>query len=586
MTETKTLTQAADLVDLDSMISMEELFGGVEVACDFKENSVLKGTVAEKRDNGALINIGYKADGFVPKEEFPAWEELAINDDVEVFLEELEDPRDHTPVLSVQKALLLHAWTNLVENCEEGGVVKGLVKHRVKGGLIIDIFGVESFLPGSQIDLGPVKNMDAYIGEEVEVKILKINQERKNVVVSRRELLEAQRAEKRATLINEIEVGQVRAGVVKNITDFGAFIDLDGIDGLLHITDMSWGRVSHPSEIVNINDSIEVMILDIDFEKQRLSLGLKQKSQDPWSNISERYPKGEKIKGNVVNVMPYGAFVEIEEGIEGLIHVSEMSWTKRVTKASEVLNVGDEVEAVVLDVQKDSKKISLGLRQTMENPWQVVAEKCPVGTKIKGKVRNMTSYGAFVEIQEDIDGMIHVSDMSWTRKINHPSEVLQKGQEVEAIIMEIDADQRRISLGLKQLSEDPWAHIEDLYKPDQVVKGKVTKVTHFGAFVALENDIDGLIHISQLSDEHVEKVKDVVKVGDDVEARVVKIDTDERRIGLSLRSKSAEAAAAPVKETVAKPVAAAVSTSGLKPGENLGGMAGLMDEALGNNSDK
>lgn len=579
MSETKTLTPVAtDLVDLSFDMSMADLFGGNEVSVDFKENSVLTGTVAEKRDNGALINIGYKADGFVPKEEFPTWEELSINDQVEVFLEELEDPRDHTPVLSVQKALLLHAWTNLVENCEEGAIVTGKVKHRVKGGLIIDVYGVESFLPGSQIDLGPVKNMDAYIDQELEVKVLKINQERKNVVVSRRELLEAQRAEKRETLIKEIAVGQVRPGVVKNITDFGAFIDLDGIDGLLHITDMSWGRVSHPSEIVNINDTIEVVILDIDFDKQRLSLGLKQKSEDPWSKIDERFPKGEKIAGKVVNVMPYGAFVEIEEGIEGLIHVSEMSWTKRITKASEVLNVGDEVEAIVLDVQKDSKKISLGLRQTMENPWQIVAEKCPVGTKIKGKVRNMTAYGAFVEIQEDIDGMIHVSDMSWTRKINHPSEVLQKGQEVEAVIMEIDPEQRRISLGLKQLSEDPWANIESIYAPDQIVKGKITKVTHFGAFVALENDIDGLIHISQLSDDHVEKVKDVVKVGDDVEARVVKIDTDERRIGLSLRTKSANESA----PAASKKDSSSVSVpSSVKPGADLGGLSGAFDEALG-----
>ncbi len=581
MTETKTLTQIDSLVDLDFSMSMEELLGGVEVTSNFKENTVLKGRVSDKRDNGALIDIGYKADGFVSKEEFPAWEALSINDEVEVFLEELEDSRSNTPLLSVQKALLLHAWTNLTENCVEGAVVKGLVKHRVKGGLIVDILGVESFLPGSQIDLGPVKNMDIYVGEELELKVLKINQERKNVVVSRRELLEEERAEKRSTLINEIAKGQVREGVVKNITDFGAFIDLDGIDGLLHITDMSWGRVSHPSEIVNINDRIEVMILEIDYDKQRLSLGLKQKSNDPWENIDKRYPKETKIKGKVVNVMPYGAFVEIEEGIEGLIHVSEMSWTKRVTKASEVLAVGDEVEAVVLDVQKDSKKISLGLRQTMENPWELVAEKCPVGTKIIGKVRNMTAYGAFVELQEDIDGMIHVSDMSWTRKINHPSEVLQKGQEVEAIIMEIDASQRRISLGLKQLAIDPWSTIEDIYAIDQVVKGKITKVTHFGAFVALENDIDGLIHISQLSDDHVEKVKDVVKVGDDVEARVVKIDVDERRIGLSLRTKSDEPAKPAKSNNSSKASAADIANAtGVKPGEELGGLGSVFD-ALG-----
>lgn len=567
---------STQLVDLTSMPSMEELLGGLEVTKDFKEGTVLIGTVAEKRDNGALINIGYKADGFVPKEEFSNWDSVALGDECEVYLEDLEDSRDHTPVLSVQKALMLQAWSRLTANCEEGSVVDGEVKHRVKGGLIVDLMGVESFLPGSQIDLGPVKNMDAFVGETLRLKILKINQERRNVVVSRRELLEEERAEKRATLIQEIAVGQVREGSVKNITDFGAFIDLDGIDGLLHITDMSWGRVNHPSEVVNINDRIEVMILDIDYDKQRLSLGLKQKSKDPWAEIDARYPKGCKVSGKVVNVMPYGAFVEIEEGIEGLIHVSEMSWTKRVTKASELVNIGDEVEAVVLDIQKDSKKISLGLRQTMDNPWEVVAEQCPVGSTIKGKVRNMTSYGAFIEIQPDIDGMIHVSDMSWTRKINHPSEVLQKGQEVEAVILEVNPDQRRISLGLKQLAEDPWSHIEDLYKVDQIVKGKVTKVTHFGAFVSLEHDIDGLIHISQLSDDHVEKVKDVVKVDDEVEARVVKIDGDERRIGLSLRTRS-EAPAAPAPTSSKAPE---MPTSNLKPGAHLGGMEDLLSDAL------
>lgn len=567
------------LIDLNFSMSMADLLGGCEVTKDFKEGTVLIGKVAEKRDNGALIDIGYKADGFVSKEEFSNWSTLAVGDTCEVYLEDLEDSREHTPVLSVQKALMLQAWSRLTANCEEGSVVDGYVKHRVKGGLIVEICGVEAFLPGSQIDLGPVKNMDGYVGEILQLKVLKINQERRNVVVSRRELLEERRAAKRSTLIQEIAVGQVRDGIVKNITDFGAFIDLDGIDGLLHITDMSWGRVNHPSEVVSINDKIEVMVLDIDYDKQRLSLGLKQRSNDPWAAIDDRYPKGTKIKGKVVNVMPYGAFVEIEEGIEGLIHVSEMSWTKRVTKASELVNIGDEVEAVVLDIQRDSKKISLGLRQTMDNPWEVVAEQCPVGSIIKGRVRNMTSYGAFIEIQPDIDGMIHVSDMSWTRKINHPSEVLQKGQEVEAVILEVNPDQRRISLGLKQLAEDPWAHIEDLYQADQIVSGKVTKVTHFGAFVSLEHDIDGLIHISQLSDDHVEKVKDVVKVDDVVEARVVKIDTDERRIGLSLRTRAAEA---PQQQPEPKAQAnqSKASTSSLKPGVNLGEMDNILSDAL------
>ena len=414
------------------------------------------------------------------------------------------------------------------------------MKHRIKGGIIVDIDGVDAFLPGSQIDIAPVRHVDDMLNKEYDFKIVKINPERKNIVVSRRELLEADRADRRSTLIKEMEKLQVRKGVVKNITDFGAFIDLGGIDGLLHITDMSWGRISHPSELVEVGQEIEVMVLDIDYTKERVSLGLKQKTANPWDSVADRFPIGSRIKGRVVNIMPYGAFVEIEQGVEGLIHVSEMSWTKRVSKAGDVLSVGEEVEAIVLDIQKDAKKISLGLRQTTKNPWEALAEKYPVGSRIKGKVRNMTSYGAFVEIENDIDGMIHVSDMSWTRKINNPAELLKAGQEVEAIILDINPEQQRISLGMKQIEDDPWTRIDDLYKIGDMVKGKVTKITTFGAFIELSHKIDGLIHISQISEERVERVKDVMKVGDDIEACVIKIDKDDRRIGLSVKATKKE----------------------------------------------
>uniref|UniRef100_UPI00015721C2 30S ribosomal protein S1 n=1 Tax=Victivallis vadensis TaxID=172901 RepID=UPI00015721C2 len=394
-------------------------------------------------------------------------------------------------------------------------------------------------------------------------KIIKINLDRRNIGVSRRELLEETLKDQRSKLLGEMKVDELRKGVVKNITDFGAFIDLGGVDGLLHITDISWGRISHPSEVLKVGEEIEVVIIGIDKEKERVSLGLKQKTRNPWDDVVSKYPKGSKINGKVVNIMPYGAFVEIETGVEGLIHVSEMSWTKRVSKASDVLSIGEEVEAVVLDIDRDSRKISLGLRQKERNPWEVLAEKYPVGRRITGKVRNMTSYGAFVEIENDIDGMIHVSDMSWTRKINNPNEVLKPGQEVEAIILDINPEQQRISLGLKQAETDPWANINDLYKVGDVVKGKVTKIAAFGAFVELTNKIDGLIHISQLSRDRVEKVKDVLNVGDEVEARVIKVDTDERRIGLSIKAVGENFSPEDLK------AAEEEYTAALKPGEAM-----------------
>lgn len=522
------------LIDLENIPSMEELLGE-NVKHNFVENSIVKGRIVEKRSNGVLIDIGYKAEGFIPAEDFRNYDKISPGDIIDVYLEEIEN-RSNMPSLSVSKANQLQAWDNFIAKYQEGSTVKGFLKHRVKGGIIVEIDDIEAFLPGSQLDISVVKNMDDFVGKEFELKVLKINQERKNIVVSRRELLEADRAGKRTALLQEMKIGDRRTGVVKNITDFGAFIDLGGLDGLLHITDMSWKRISHPSEMLEIGQTIECVILSIDYEKERVSLGLKQKTENPWDNVETKYPVGSKVKGRVVNIMPYGAFIELTEGVEGLIHVSEMSWTKRITKAGDILSVGEEVEAVVLDIQKDKKKISLGLRQTTRNPWEVLAEKYPPGSRIKGKVRNMTSYGAFIEIENDIDGMVHVSDMSWTRKINNPSEILKQGQEVEAVVLEIDPAQQRISLGIKQLESDPWAEIDQLYKIGDLIKGKVSKITAFGAFVELSNKIDGLIHISQISDEHVKKVKDVLSIGQEIEARVIKIDKEMRRIGLSIKA--------------------------------------------------
>ena len=522
-------------VDLSNTLTMEELLTGTTRSENFAEGSIISGKIVEKRQDSVLVDIGYKAEGSVASTEFKNWDDVKVGDSIDVFLESIEN-ENNMPEISLSKALFIQAWDKITSEYGEGSIIKGLMKRRVKGGIIIDLEGVEAFLPGSQIDIGPVKNMDEYIGKEYDLKILKINQERKNIVVSRRELLEESRKDRRAALLKEMDNGQLRKGTVKNITDFGAFIDLGGVDGLLHITDMSWGRISHPSEMLEVGQEIEVVILDIDFDKERVSLGLKQKSRNPWDDVEVKYPVGASIKGRVVNIMPYGAFVELEQGVEGLIHVSEMSWTKRITKAGDVVSVGEEVEAIILDIDKENKKISLGLRQKTRNPWEVLAEKYPAGSRVKGKVRNMTTYGAFVEIENDIDGMIHVSDMSWTRKINNPNEVLKVGEEVEAIILDIDPNQQRISLGLKQIEEDPWSNIENIYKIGDEVAGKVTKITAFGAFIELTHKIDGLVHISQISKDRVEKVKDKLVLGQDIKARVIKIDKDERRIGLSIKA--------------------------------------------------
>jgi len=501
---------------------------------DLKEGSIITGHILEVRPREVLVDIGYKSEGIIPVGEFDDVESIEVGDEIEVLLERLEN-EDGMVVLSKEKAAYKQNWDKIVKVYEADGLIKGKVRSVVKGGLTVNI-GVEAFLPGSQIDIIPPKDLQAFVGNTYDFKIVKINDERKNVVLSRREIIEAERAEKRAQFLENVKVGDMVKGSVKNLTDFGAFIDLDGMDGLLHITDMTWGRLGHPSEMLTVGQEIEVMVLDINRDKERVSLGLKQTQHNPWSAIEERFPAGHKVKGKVTNIVPYGAFVELEEGVEGLIHVSELSWTKRIMRPNDVLNVGEEVEAVVLGVNKDEQKISLGVRQLEANPWDEIETRYTIGSTVQGTVRNMTPYGAFVELQDGIDGMIHVSDLSWTRKINHPSEILKKSEEISAVVIEIDKQNQRISLGIKQLDTDPWKDIDQKYKIGDLVTGKVTKLASFGAFVQLQDDIDGLVHISQLSEDHVAKVKDVLKVGQDVEARVIKVDKTERRIGLSIKA--------------------------------------------------
>jgi small subunit ribosomal protein S1 len=520
------------LVFVNVMTEMQELIA--KSLRDFKEGSIVKGRILEIRPREVLVDIGYKSEGVIPASEFDDMNEVEVGDEVEVLLEKLEN-EDGMIVLSKEKAAHKQNWDKIVKVFEGDGLIKGKVKAVVKGGLTVNI-GVEAFLPGSQIDIVPPKDLQQFVGNTYDFKIVKINDERKNVVLSRREIIEQERAEKRSRFLETVKVGDTVKGTVKNLTDFGAFIDLDGMDGLLHITDMTWGRLTHPSELLKIGQEIGVVVLDINKEKERVSLGLKQTQRNPWDRIEERFPVGATVRGKVTNLVPYGAFVEIEEGVEGLIHVSELSWTKRITRPSDVLTQGQEIEAVVLGVNKEEQKISLGVRQLEPNPWDAIEQKYAIGSRVTGKIRNMTAYGAFVELEEGIDGMIHVSDLSWTRKINHPSEVLKKNDEVEAVVLDIDKVNQRISLGVKQLDSDPWKEIDHKYKIGDLVHGKVTKLASFGAFVQLQDDIDGLVHISQLSEEHVAKVKDVLKVGQEVEARVIKVDKAERRIGLSIKA--------------------------------------------------
>ena len=500
---------------------------------EFKEGSIVNGTILDIRPQVVVVDIGYKSEGAIPVSEFED-EDIEVGDEVEVLLERLEDD-EGLIVLSKEKAAHKQNWDKIMAVYEAGGLVKGKVKSAVKGGLMVNV-GVEAFLPGSQVDIIPPRDLQEYVGNVYEFKIVKVNDDRKNLVLSRREVIEAERAELRQEFLRTVTVGDKVEGQVKNITDFGAFVDLQGMDGLLHITDMSWGRISHPSEMLRIGQMVEVQILDVDREKERVSLGFKQMTDNPWADIEARFPIGAEVAGKVTKLLPYGAFIEIEKGVEGLVHVSELSWVKRITRPSDVLELDQEIKAVVLGISIEEQKISLGVRQLEENPWDAIEARYPIGKEIKGEVRNLTAYGAFVGLEEGIDGMIHVSDLSWTRKINHPSEILKKNEEVEAVVLSIDKENQRVSLGVKQLDNDPWSDIDGKFKVGDLVKGTVAKIASFGAFVSLDGDIDGLIHISQLSEEHVEKVKDVIKVGDDVDARVIKVDKIERRIGLSIKA--------------------------------------------------
>ena len=500
---------------------------------ELREGSIVTGTIQEIRPQVVLVDIGYKSEGAISISEFED-EEIEVGDQIEVLLERLEND-EGIVVLSKEKAAHKQNWDKIVGVYRDGGLVKGKVKSVVKGGLMVNV-GVEAFLPGSQVDIIPPRDLNEYVGKVYEFKIVKVNDDRKNIVLSRREVIEAERADQRQRFLETVKEGDTLDGIVKNISDFGAFVDLRGMDGLLHITDMSWGRVNHPSEMLHIGQSLEVVILEVDREKERVSLGLKQMTDNPWADIERKYPINSHVKGRVTKLLPYGAFVELEKGVEGLVHVSELSWVKRITRPSDVLKLDQEIEAVVLSISVKEQKISLGVRQLEDNPWADIESRFPIGTVIKGQVRNLTPYGAFVGLEEGIDGMIHVSDMSWTRKINHPSEVLKKGDEVEAIVLEIKKEDQRVSLGIKQLESDPWESINDRFKVGDMVTGQVAKIASFGAFVNLDGDIDGLIHISQLSEDHVERVKDVIKVGDEITARVIKVDSIERRIGLSIKA--------------------------------------------------
>lgn len=519
---------------------------------DFEAGTILKGRILEVLPDDAVVDVGYKSEGVIPLKEFEQPEKVKVGDEIEVLLEAVEDDAGLI-VISKQKAERIRGWQKVIAEHKEGDVVSGRVMRKIKGGLLVDI-GVPVFLPASQVDLRRPGDIAEYVGKEVRCKILKIDQGRRNIVVSRRRLLEEERQRKKEALMAEIEVGEMRKGVVKNILDFGAFVDLGGIDGLLHITDMSWGRISHPSEMLKIDDEIEVKILKVDKERERISLGLKQKTESPWARVEEKYPPGVTIKGEVVNVVNYGGFVKLEDGIEGLVHISEMSWTRRINHPSEVVAIGDMVEVMVLDINKEKEEISLGMKQTEVNPWTLVEEKYPPGTVVKGRVRNFTNYGAFVEIEEGIDGLLHVSDMSWTKKITHPSEVLKKSEKIDVVVLSVDQERKRVALGFKQLQEDPWEKdIPQRFEPGDIMRGRVTKITNFGVFVELEKDLEGLLHISELSEKKVESPEEVVSVGDEVEVKVLRVDPVGRKIGLSLRRVRPEELAALQAEEEEKP---------------------------------
>jgi small subunit ribosomal protein S1 len=509
-------------------------------ARSFDVNQIVDGVILRVDGDEVLVDIGYKSEGIVPIDEWSdAGDAPVTGQACQVLLEEIEDDFGLI-LLSKRKADRIREWEKIIETHKEGDIITGNVVRKIKGGLLVNI-GVNVFLPASQVDIRRPPDIGVYIGNDIECVILKIDESRRNIVVSRRKLIEEQRDKMKQELLSEIEEGQRREGVVKNIADFGAFVDLGGIDGLLHITDMSWGRISHPSDMVKIDEKIEIVVLNVDREKEKIALGLKQKQPSPWDQVDERYPVSSTVTGEVVNVMSYGAFVKLEDGIEGLVHISEMSWTKRINHPSELVNIGDEVDVVVLGINMEKQEISLGMKQTQANPWDQVAEKYPPGAQVQGTVRNLTNYGAFVELEEGVDGLLHVSDMSWTRKISHANEMMKRGDSVECQVLSVDEDRKRIALGLKQLHADPWeTEIPDRFQPGSSVTGRVTKITNFGVFVELEPELEGLLHISELADHKVDNPEEIVQVDQEIEVRILRVDAAERKIGLSRKTATEE----------------------------------------------
>jgi len=549
-------------------------WGGREIV----GNQIAEGKIVRIDDDFVVVDIGYKSEGIVPTSDWEEDEEKpVVGEIIKVLIEQDEDEdvpvREHRGMinLSKKKAAKIEAWDNMMKSVKENDIVNGMITRKIKGGLLVDI-GVPVFLPASQVDVRRPNDIGEFVGKEIQCMVLKIDEERRNIVVSRRAMIESERSEKKTALFTQLGEGEIRKGIVKNIADFGAFVDLGGIDGLLHITDMSWGRINHPSEMVQMDDEIEVVILSINREKEKISLGLKQKEPSPWDAVEERYPVGARLKGTVVNVMTYGAFIKLEEGIEGLVHISEMSWTKRVNHPNEVLNVGEEIEAVVLQINKERQEISLGIKQTQDNPWEHVDDKYPIDKEIKGIIRNLTNYGAFVEIEDGIDGLLHVSDLSWVKKISHPNEVISKGQEVTCKVLSVDKKNHRIALGLKQLEEDPWEkRIPEKYKSGLLVKGTISKITNFGVFVTLEDDLEGLLHVSELANHKVENPEEIVKVGDEIEVKVLRVDIEDRKIGLS-RKRAEWTAEEAATDAVVGSVSSSIPQEQLKGG--VGGGSG------------
>jgi small subunit ribosomal protein S1 len=544
----ETLIASLGLTDDEASAMLKEAYGATvgkaesgqymdsflkEAIADLIPGKLIKGKVIGYAGDDVVIEVGLKSEGLIPKEEFEGTD-IKPGDMVDVLLEGLEGDGGLIQ-LSKRKADRMLAWQRIVDTTKEGDVVEGMVTRKIKGGLLVDI-GVPVFLPASQVDIRRPGEIGEYMGRKIRAQILKIDLERRNIVISRRKLIEDERDAAKRRLLETLQEGQIIVGTVKNIADFGAFVDLGGIDGLLHITDMSWSRINHPSEILKIDQKVEVKVLNIDREKEKIALGLKQREASPWEEIEKKFPVGSRVRGAVVNIMSYGAFVRLEDGIEGLVHISEMSWTRRVNHPSEMVTPNQEVDVVVLEINKDKQEISLGMKQTEVNPWELVGEKYPPGTMIEGKVRNLANYGAFVEIEPGIDGLLHISDMSWTKKVTHPNELLKKGDTVKCVVLEVDRDKQRISLGQKQLTEDPWLNaIPEHYKPGMVVRGTVTKITNFGVFVELEQELEGLLHISELADHKVENPQDVVKAGDEIDVKILRVDRADRKIGLSLK---------------------------------------------------